>query len=138
MNNENIENDMGNNDFDVGKYSYKIYTDKEGYLRLNVFYWPDEVTVEIDGSDLKRKLFENIKVYVDMNRDLSGDLKVYKMFGKRDNLEQLQKELKEMMYNILSETVKYKFSSHHILLSGSVEKSEFIKMLLYSIDTLVK
>jgi len=129
---------MEKDDCDVGNYSYKIEMGKKEYMRLNVFYWPDSITVEIDGKEMERRLFENVKVNVYMDGDLSGDLKRYTLYKKRDDLEPLQKELKEVMQNILLETVKYHFYARHILLSGSEEKSEFIKKLLYSIDTLYK
>ena len=129
---------MEKDDCDVGNYSYKIEMGKKEYMRLNVFYWPDSVTVEIDGTEMERELFENLKVNVYMDGDLSGNLKKYTLYKKRDDLEPLQKELKEALQNILPETVKYYFYARHILLSGSVEKSEFIKKLLYSIDTLYK
>jgi len=129
---------MEKDDCDVGNYSYKIEMGKKEYLHLTVFYWPNSVTVEIDGTEMKRKLFKNLKVNAGMDRELSGNLKIYTLYNKRNDLEPLQIELKELMQTILPETVKYHFYTHHVILSGSEEKSEFIKRLLYSIDTLYK
>jgi len=129
---------MEKDDCDEGNYSYKIEMGKKEYLHLTVFYWPNSVTVEIDGTEMKRKLFKNLKVNAGMDRELSIGLKKYTLYEKRNDLEPLQIELKELMQTILPEPVKYHFYTRHVILSGSEEKSEFIKRLLYSIDTLYK